>query len=351
MTDGRKRITHALAALCLTALGGAVLVATPSHADPSIKSVQARVDDLYHQAEQASERYNGARERLAQARTRLAAVRADLHRERAKVRAVRQQVASAVVSEYQGSSLSSMKVFLSDDPNAFIDQLTTVSQYRDQQSQMMATFAVEAKRLSMRQQQASRMVAQVAATERQMAADKASIDKKASQAKALLQRLKDKAAARAAARAAAAARASRSTAGRAASPSPTAIPAPSAPAPSVPASGRAGAAVKYALAQVGKAYVYGASGPSAFDCSGLTMMAWRAAGVSLPHNSAAQMGYGTPVSRSQLQPGDLVFYYQPVSHVGMYIGNGKIVNAENPSVGVVVAPVDLMPYSGAVRIG
>ena len=119
----------------------------------------------------------------------------------------------------------------------------------------------------------------------------------------------------------------------------------------VPVSGRAAAAVKYALAQVGDSYVYGAAGPSAFDCSGLTMMAWAQAGVGLPHSSSAQMGSGTPVSSSSLQPGDLVFYYSPVSHVGMYIGNGMIVHAANPSSGVTTAPVNSMPYSGAVRPG
>ena len=105
------------------------------------------------------------------------------------------------------------------------------------------------------------------------------------------------------------------------------------------------------MAQVGDAYVYGAAGPSSFDCSGLTMAAWQQAGVSLPHSSGAQMGSGTPVSQSELQPGDLVFYYSPVSHVGMYIGNGQIVNAENPSVGVKITGVNSMPYAGAVRPG
>jgi cell wall-associated NlpC family hydrolase len=105
------------------------------------------------------------------------------------------------------------------------------------------------------------------------------------------------------------------------------------------------------MAQVGKSYVYGAAGPSAFDCSGLTMMAWAQAGVGLPHSSGAQMGSGTPVSQSELQPGDLVFYYSPVSHVGMYIGNGQIVNALNPGAGVGISGVNDMPYSGAVRPG
>ena len=119
----------------------------------------------------------------------------------------------------------------------------------------------------------------------------------------------------------------------------------------MPASGRAAAAVQYALAQVGDSYVYGAAGPSAFDCSGLTMMAWAQAGVGLPHSSSAQFGSGPHVSSSALQPGDLVFYYSPISHVGIYIGNGLIVHAANPGTGVRVAGVFSMPYSGAVRPG
>ena len=120
---------------------------------------------------------------------------------------------------------------------------------------------------------------------------------------------------------------------------------------SVPVSGRAAAAVNYAMAQVGDAYVYGATGPDAWDCSGLTMGAWAQAGVSLPHSSSAQYSSGPHIAASDLQPGDLVFYYQPISHVGMYIGNGMIVNAENPSSGVRVTGLYSMPYTGAVRPG
>ena len=105
------------------------------------------------------------------------------------------------------------------------------------------------------------------------------------------------------------------------------------------------------MAQVGDSYSYGAAGPSAFDCSGLTMMAWAQAGVGLPHSSSAQYGSGPHIASGALQPGDLVFYYQPISHVGMYIGNGMIVHAANPSTGVVVSGLYSMPYSGAVRPG
>ena len=105
------------------------------------------------------------------------------------------------------------------------------------------------------------------------------------------------------------------------------------------------------MAQVGDSYSYGAVGPDSFDCSGLTMAAWAQGGVSLPHSSGSQMGSGTPVSTSALQPGDLVFYYSPVSHVGIYVGNGQLVHAANPSTGVQLTSVFSMPVSGAVRPG
>jgi len=326
VTDGRKRTARVLATLCITALSGTMLVASPSNADPDIDSVQSRVDKLYHQAEQASERYNNARLEMKKAQTRLTALQDDLDRQQAKVDDVRAQVAKAVVSQYQGQALSSTtQVLLSDNPDAFLNQLTTVSEYNDQQSQMMADFAVQAKQLEMRQAAAKRELDRIAATKKELGQEKAAIDDKAAKAKELLGKLKDRAA----------------SASRSGSRMPV----------NVPASGRAGAAVRYAMAQVGDAYVYGATGPSAYDCSGLTMMAWAQAGVSLPHSSSGQMGSGAPVSQSQLQPGDLVFYYSPVSHVGMYIGNGMIVHAANPGDGVTTAPVNSMPYSGAVRPG
>src|SRR3954468_1466983 len=332
-----------------------MLVAAPTYADPDIASVQARVNTLYHQAEQASERYNNARLALSQARTRLTALQADLGRQRAKVDGVRSQVAAAVVSQYQGQALSATtQGLLSDDPDAFLDRLTTVSEYNDQQAQLVGDFVVQAKQLEMRQSAARRELGRIAATKKRLGEEKAQIDDKAAEAKSLLGDLKAKAAARARAEAARrnAAAASRSATRAAAPAPPTTSATGSAPAVAAPAaSGRAGAAVQYALAQVGDAYVYGAAGPSAFDCSGLMMAAWAQAGVGLPHSSSAQMGSGTPVSQSQLQPGDLVFYYSPVSHVGMYIGNGQIVHAANPSSGVTTAPVNSMPYSGAVRPG
>ncbi|MBK7821656.1 MAG: C40 family peptidase [Tessaracoccus sp.] len=110
-------------------------------------------------------------------------------------------------------------------------------------------------------------------------------------------------------------------------------------------------AMKFALGKVGKRYVHGATGPNAFDCSGLTSYAYAKAGVKLPRNSRAQMSVGKRVSKSNLKPGDLVFFYSPVSHVAIYIGDGKVVHAGNPRTGVNVTKLKYMPFSGARRVG
>jgi peptidoglycan DL-endopeptidase CwlO len=120
------------------------------------------------------------------------------------------------------------------------------------------------------------------------------------------------------------------------------------PAPAPTAA--AGIAVQTALAQLGDMYGVGASGPDTFDCSGLTMYAYAAAGITLPHSSLAQSRMGVAVSRADLQPGDLVFFYSPVSHVGIYIGNGQMVHASVTGRPVAVTSVDKGGYVGARRV-
>jgi cell wall-associated NlpC family hydrolase len=111
-------------------------------------------------------------------------------------------------------------------------------------------------------------------------------------------------------------------------------------------------AVQFALAQVGKPYVFGAAGPSSFDCSGLTMAAWQHGGVSLPHSAADQYNYGHHVSRDQLEPGDLIFFYQPIGHVTIYIGDGLMVSAPTEGENVSVVPLAAFnsDYVGATRL-
>jgi len=331
--NGRKRIAAFSATLIalVTALVGVGLgVATESAtAKPDLETAKKLVDKYEHLAEQASERYNDASVKLAATQTKLDALNADLSRQEQVVAAMRQQVATMVVDQYQGDALSTTsQVVLSDNPDAFLNNLNAVSAYNNQRGQVMKQFGTQLDRLKLRKTAVNAEADRLTALQRDMAQEKAQVDDKAAKAKAVLDKLESDARAKI-------------LSGGFTDVVPT----------DVPASGRAAAAVRFAMAQVGKAYVYGAAGPNAYDCSGLTMRAWGAAGVGLPHSSGAQQGSGTRVSESQLQPGDLVFYYSPVSHVGMYIGHGLIVNALNPSAGVRVSPLHSMPYSGAVRPG
>ena len=326
MSDGHPRPVRLLATLAVAALASPLLLQSAGHAEPEIEEVQARVDRLYHEAEIASERYNDVRTELERSRDDLGTLRRDLRRQRRSADGVRDDVAASVVARYQGQSFSSAaQVMLADDPDAFLETLGTVAAYDAQQADLMHAYALEAQRLELREQALQRELAEIAHQEDRLAEEKELIEAKAAEADELLATLE--------------AEQRQALAEEKAGP------------PPAPSTGGAAAVVNYALAQVGKAYVWASAGPSSYDCSGLTMMAWAQAGVSLPHSSSGQMSAGTPVSQSELVPGDLVFYYSPVSHVGIYIGNGQIVDAANPSTGVRVASVNSMPYSGAVRPG
>jgi cell wall-associated NlpC family hydrolase len=111
-------------------------------------------------------------------------------------------------------------------------------------------------------------------------------------------------------------------------------------------------AIKYALAQIGDRYVFGAAGLINWDCSGLTMRAFQAAGVSLPHSSRAQYNYGKSIARKDLQPGDLVFFGKPISHVAIYVGGNRMLHAPRTGARVKIAEFDLgkKPYIGARRL-
>ncbi|SDC59618.1 C40 family peptidase [Nocardioides lianchengensis] len=327
MLNGRKRFITALTGLALAGSVGFV-PSSPAQAEPDIDDVQARVDRLFHEAEQASERYNDAKLELGELRSDLDALRADEKRQDAKLEVIRDQVADSLVREYSGSATSAAgQLFVSDDPSAFLTQLSTISTYNDLQGDLLTGYTAEVEALDLRRDATEARADQVAQTEEALAAEKKTADGKLAEAKDLLDELK--------------AEERRELLSRGSQRVPS----------DVPASGRAGAAISYAMAQVGDAYVYGAAGPNAFDCSGLTMMAWAQAGVALPHSSAAQYSSGPHVAEGDLQPGDLVFYYSPISHVGMYIGNGLIVHAANPGAGVRVSELHSMPYVGAVRPG
>lgn len=331
MQPGRTRLVTLLGGAAALAVAAGLPVVQPASAEPTLPEVRDRVDTLYRQAEQASEKYNDARLELADIEDDLTVLRADQRRQDRALDKVRTKVEAALLREYQQRGVSTVgQVMFSGDPSRFLEQLSTMSAYNDLQSDLFADYRVELRALQVRRAATQERADELAAVKTAMAKAKDRVDDRYDAAQDLLDDLE---------------------ADERAEVVPTRSDSRDVDVADVPVSGRAKAAVAYALAQVGDSYVYGAAGPDAFDCSGLTMMAWQQAGVSLSHSSSAQMGEGTPVALNALQPGDLVFYYSPVSHVGLYIGGGKIVDAANPGTGVRITGVTSMPFSGAVRPG
>jgi cell wall-associated NlpC family hydrolase len=208
----------------------------------------------------------------------------------------------------QGAGSAVAAVLGSDDPNAAIDRVQVLDLLANHDGDLMDQLWVAGKALDARQGELVAAEKAQAAEVDRLAAKKAEVERAADKTRALLARMRA---------------ANRSSV-------PSRPSAPVAPPPSGGGgggSGSAAAVVAYARAQVGKPYCYGGSGPGCFDCSGLTMMAWRQAGVSLPHSSSAQYNVGRRISASELQPGDLIFYYSPISHVSVYIGNGQRISA------------------------
>ncbi|MFD0804705.1 NlpC/P60 family protein [Nocardioides caeni] len=302
---------------------------TPAQAEPDIDTVRDRVEKLLHQAEQASERYNDARLELTELNRELDSLEADQGRQDEALAGVRDDVRDAAIRRYQSGGLGATGELLASDSQGFLDELSTQTTVDGLHESLLADYDTELEASSLRRNQTERRRDDIEELEERLEDEKQVADDKLAEAESLLSRLEEEE------------RAEILSRGGYRAPD----------ASSIDASGRAKAAIAYALAQVGDAYVFGAAGPNAFDCSGLTMMAYAQAGVSLPHSSRAQAGSGTPVAKSQLQPGDLVFYYSPISHVGIYLGNGMIVHAANPGAGVKVSSVDEMPYAGAVRPG
>jgi cell wall-associated NlpC family hydrolase len=322
--DGRKR-HHARAAAIVTAtlttVGLGLTTASPATAAPNndIDAAQTRVDRLAEQADTAAEKHDRAQSKLTSARTQVHRLSKQINRNREIVSDARTAVAvSAVeeVEEYDGSAgtTSAPTRDLSKDSKVMLTNVTLVSEDTDGRAQAIARSGVRMEKLADRRADVRDQVSKLAPREKALRNQQQQADSRVASASAVLEDLEAKAEKKRMEEA-------------------------------------GGPAVAFAKAQVGKSYVYGAMGPDAFDCSGLTMAAWKQAGVSLPHSSSAQYAAGQKISESELQPGDLVFYYSPISHVGMYVGNGQIVNALNPGSGVQISGLHDMPYSGAVRPG
>ncbi len=348
MASTRMRSLRVVLVAGLVAGLAVVLVPTaaPAAPRPSLDQVRAQLAGLAAAGEVAQENANATQVRVAAGQRVLAQINARVARSQAVVGAAQLQVGRLASAAYRSGGVDqTLQLLLADNPSQFLEQMTALDGVTRRQSDVLRAAAVAEQRLAQDKLAAAQQLAVLRALYAAAAADLAQV--RAAQAKttALLGSLEASqraALAKAAADARAAARARASSSHRASR--------SHVRYGSGSYSGSIGGrVVAYAMSKVGDNYVWGASGPNSFDCSGLTMRAYSQAGISLPHSSSAQYGSGRHVSVGDLQPGDLVFYYSPIHHVGIYVGGGMIVHAANPGEGVTTASLYSMPYRGAVR--
>ncbi|MFZ4292054.1 NlpC/P60 family protein [Streptomyces cellulosae] len=300
------------------------------HAAPRPTPSGADVDRLYREAEVATEKYNGVKEKADSARRRLRDLQDETARAQARLNKAREALGTVAAAQYRSGGLDpALRLTLSDDPDAYLDGAALAERAGSRHHAELGRVRAQLREIEKLRGAARVEVRTLTARRDELGRHRRTITEKLSAAREALSRMSPEERARAA----------RSAGG-------TARDAALAQAPNA----RAAQAVAYARQKLGSPYVWGATGPDAFDCSGLVLAAYRSAGVSLPRTTYAQIDAGRRVSRSELLPGDLVFFYSGISHVGLYIGNGEMIHAPNPSAPVRVAPVDQMPFAGATRV-
>lgn len=326
------------ATLALAGAATGVVVDGSAHAEPQLTSAQvkAKIDKLYHEAEIATEKYNGTKEKADSAQSALDDLQDEAARRTARLDSARTALGSTAAAQYRTGAVDpSVQLALSSDPDQYLDRATLADRAADRQAASVTGVRRQLRDLDQLRTEAAGTRDRLRDRRAELADHKAKITDKLADAKSLLSRLTEADRARLAG----GDRASRDT-GRA--PAPGAVKAPNA---------RAAQAVAFAHEALGSPYVWGATGPDSFDCSGLTQAAWRAAGVSLPRTTYTQINAGERIPRSQLAPGDLVFFNSSISHVGLYVGGGQMIHAPNPSAPVRLAPITEMPFAGATRVG
>ena len=293
--------------------------------------------DLESKAESATERFNESRNELQVVRRQLDALKAKVKRERREMREILGAVDDLARAAYTSGGLdTSLQVLLSEDPNEFLAQAAALDAVQRGQASALRKTATARLRLAQSEAAVLDKEARAKDLRDRMKEAKGEANDRLAEAERVLANLEEKQRQRLARLA----REEREAARAAAVAAQAELNSSSSAGGGFTGSGRAAKAVMYALSQVGDRYVAAAAGPNSFDCSGLTMTAWRQAGVRLPHYSRSQYSVTRRVPLSQAQPGDLVFYFgRGTHHVGMYIGNGKMVHAANPREGVVVTNV------------
>lgn len=345
-----RRWRSIAAALVATPLA-VTLVTQSSQAVPArdIREVQAQVRDLQMQAAGATEEYKAAQNRLADTRQRLSKAQSKVDRERSELAQTLAAVNDLARGIYMSGGIdSALQVMLADDPTDFLAQSAAVDQLSRAQSADIRRSQTAQLRLAQAEAQLADQETLAQGQSQEMAAAKAVADDRLQQAEAVLADLQEEERRRLAElqaqqerdeRAAAAALQSSAPANGS---SPSGTSGPEQSGGGYTGGGRAAAAVQYALAQLGEPYSYSANPPNSWDCSKLTAAAWGAAGVGLTALSYTQWDQTRRVPVSEIQPGDLVFYFgMGAHHVAIYVGNGKMVSASNPSDGV-----ELIDYLG-----
>ncbi|MCX4456242.1 NlpC/P60 family protein [Streptomyces sp. NBC_01340] len=349
----------ATAALTSVALLSQTANAAPSaDSKPSVEEVEKKVDDLYHQAETATEKYNATREKTAQQRKRVASLLDDVAQRTEKLNTAREELGSFAAAQYRTGAAApdTASLLLADNPQDYFDQTQLMDRLTTRQKAAVDDYVTEQAATTKKRAEASESLQTLTTTQSALKTSKADVQRKLAEARDLLSKLtaeekarlaaiekkKQEAADRKAAElaqqqaaaekkaqeAAAQQQTGSGTTGTSGTSGSTGTSGSSATDSSYTA--KADKALAFARAQIGKPYVWGATGPGSYDCSGLTQAAWKAAGVDLPRTTWDQVNAGTTVPLSDIKPGDLVFFYDDISHVGLYIGNGMMIHAPKP---------------------
>ncbi|MFF5494896.1 NlpC/P60 family protein [Streptomyces aquilus] len=336
----------ATAALTSVALLSQTATAAPSTDDkPSLEEVEKKVDDLYRQAESATEKYNSAKEKTATQRKEVDTLLDDVAQRTQKLNEAREELGSFAAAQYRtGASAPDTATFLlADTPQDYFDQTQLMGRMTDRQKGAVDDYISAQSATMKKRQEATESLETLTDSQADLKTAKATVQRKLSAARELLSQLtaeekarlaaiekkKQEEAARKAAELAEQQKAAQQAAEETAADEAASSPSTETSTDSSYAT-KADKALAFARAQVGKPYVWGATGPDSYDCSGLTQAAWNAAGISLPRTTYDQVNFGTTVSLANAQPGDLVFFYDDISHVGLYIGNGMMIHAPKP---------------------
>ncbi|MFF3659827.1 C40 family peptidase [Streptomyces olivochromogenes] len=346
----------ATAALTSVALLSQTANAAPSaDSKPSIEEVEKKVDDLYHQAETATEKYNATREKTAQQRKRVDSLLDDVAQRTEKLNTAREELGSFAAAQYRTGAAApdTASLLLADNPQDYFDQTQLMNRLTTRQKAAVDDYVTEQAATTKKRAEASESLQTLTTAQSALRTSKADVQRKLAEARSLLSKLTSEEKARLAAiekkkreaadrkaaelaqqQAAAEKKAQEAAAqqqtgsGTSGTTGSTGTSGSSATDSSYTA--KADKALAFARTQIGKPYVWGATGPGSYDCSGLTQAAWKAAGVDLPRTTWDQVNAGTTVSLADIKPGDLVFFYDDISHVGLYIGNGMMIHAPKP---------------------